>query len=230
MRAQQDAWHKEHASSSTLPSLDSSTPASAVVSFISFLSQKNVRPPLRAVDIGCGKGRNTVFLAEQGFDAYGMDYIPQALERAHALAKEKNVDSHVHLHEMPIDERWPFQDNFFDRGVDNFSSIDIETLSGRKTCRDELLRTLRPGGFALIAVVSIDDEVERELYRTSPGPEPNSVIWPSGKFQKDYSLDELKAFYSAFTLLESHSVYPQATKLGKTYTATNYWLFLQKPM
>jgi SAM-dependent methyltransferase len=38
--------------------------------------------PGRAIDLGCGTGVNTIWLAEQGFDATGVDLSPLAVERA----------------------------------------------------------------------------------------------------------------------------------------------------
>lgn len=45
-----------------------------------------------AVDLGCGSGANTVYLAEQGFDVTGVDFSPVALRRARALAEEAGVE------------------------------------------------------------------------------------------------------------------------------------------
>jgi SAM-dependent methyltransferase len=45
----------------------------------------------RAIDLGCGSGANSVFLAEQGFDVTGVDFSPVALEKANRLAGEHNV-------------------------------------------------------------------------------------------------------------------------------------------
>jgi SAM-dependent methyltransferase len=42
--------------------------------------------PCRALDIGCGTGTNTLWLASQGFDVLGVDVAPLAIERARAKA------------------------------------------------------------------------------------------------------------------------------------------------
>jgi hypothetical protein len=54
--------------------------------------------------------------------------------------------------------KWRIGDNFFDIAVDSFSSIDIETREGREVCRNEMYRTLKPGGYGLITVCSAEDE------------------------------------------------------------------------
>ena len=92
-----------------------------------------------------------------------------------------------------------------------------------------MYRTLKHGGYALVTVCSVDDEWERELLANHPGPEPNSTIWPSnGKFQKDYSEEELREFYEMFTVHELKTIQKPAHKLRRDGTATNFWLVIQK--
>jgi SAM-dependent methyltransferase len=205
-------------------------PASGVVLFTQFLKENGITPPAKAIDIGCGKGRNTAYLASLGFDVFAIDYIPLAVERTKQLAKANGLESKTHAQLAPIDERWPFADNYFDVAVDSFSSIDIETRKGRETCRDELFRTLKPGSYALVTVVSTSDEIEKEFLESSPGYENNSVIWPqTGKFQKVYDEPELREFYGMFELVQLKEIRKKAFKLNRQYTATNYWMVLRKP-
>ena len=128
-----------------------------------------------------------------------------------------------------VDIDWQIDDNFFDLAIDSFSSIDIETKLGRERCRDEMYRTLKPGGYALVTVCSAEDEWEKELIASHPGPEPNSTIWPqNGKFQKDYDETELREFYKTFDIVELKRISKPAFKLGRDGTATNLWVVLRK--
>ncbi len=185
-----------------------------------------VKPPLRVVDVGCGTGRNAVYLAKLGFEVYAMDYVPFAVARTRKLAEKQGVSGRVHAITHAIDVRWPFKDDFFDLAIDNFSSIDIESRKGREKCRDEMLRTLKPEGYALVTAVSADDELEKTF---PAGPEKNSVIWPENKkFQKNYEEKELRNFYGKFEVVKLRKVSKKTFKLGRHYTATNYWLVLKK--
>ena len=47
--------------------------------------------PCRALEIGCGTGTNSVWLAQQGFDVTGIDVAPLAVERA----KQRGADAGV---------------------------------------------------------------------------------------------------------------------------------------
>jgi SAM-dependent methyltransferase len=48
--------------------------------------------PGRALDVACGSGRNSVWLAGRGWRVTGVDFSDVALEQAKALAAERGVD------------------------------------------------------------------------------------------------------------------------------------------
>lgn len=53
------------------------------------------RPPGRALDLGCGTGTNVRYLAEQGWQAAGVDFVPQAI--AQARRKTRGLEARVTL-------------------------------------------------------------------------------------------------------------------------------------
>ncbi|MEX1280730.1 MAG: class I SAM-dependent methyltransferase [Acidimicrobiia bacterium] len=62
----------------------------------SLLASGRVSPSThpRAVDLGCGTGANVVFLADSGFDAWGIDFSAVALRRAEVRRAEAGVGCH----------------------------------------------------------------------------------------------------------------------------------------
>lgn len=48
--------------------------------------------PGRALDLACGEGRNTVWLAEQGWIATGVDFSAVGLDKGRRLAEARHVD------------------------------------------------------------------------------------------------------------------------------------------
>ncbi|MFI6100556.1 class I SAM-dependent methyltransferase [Lentzea sp. NPDC051213] len=44
--------------------------------------------PGRAIDLGCGSGANSIFLAAHGFDVTGVDYSPVGIEKARRATPE----------------------------------------------------------------------------------------------------------------------------------------------
>ena len=85
--------------------------------------------PCRAIDLGCGTGINSVWLAQQGFDVTGVDLTALAIERARRRAAEERVavrflqadvlDFPPDLESQPGFEPFLF---FFDRGGYNSGS------------------------------------------------------------------------------------------------------------
>jgi len=230
MRKQQQIWQEEHTKNVSIPSLGVADPASYVISFIENVQLPRNHSPLKVIDIGCGKGRNAIYLAKKGFDVYAVDYSSNAVSHAEKEAKKIKLKNPIHFFVQDIDKKWPFEDNFFDLAIDCFSSIDIETAQGREIYKNEMLRTLKQKGLALVTVVSANDEIEKEFIKKYPGKEKNSVIWPTnGKFQKNYDELELREFYKQFTLLALEEKQKKAYKLDQNYIASNYYLIVQKP-
>ncbi|HYF81529.1 MAG TPA: class I SAM-dependent methyltransferase [Clostridia bacterium] len=58
---------------------------------VSFL-EKGLFKRGRAFDIGCGNGRNSIFLAKQGFEVDGIDFSTTSIEWANQNASEEHVD------------------------------------------------------------------------------------------------------------------------------------------
>jgi cyclopropane fatty-acyl-phospholipid synthase-like methyltransferase len=50
-------------------------------------------PPGRAIDLGCGVGKEAIYLASQGFEVTGVDFSPTALKRARRNARKAGVQA-----------------------------------------------------------------------------------------------------------------------------------------
>jgi SAM-dependent methyltransferase len=46
----------------------------------------------RAITLGCGAGRETIYLAKKGFDVIGLDFSPAAIKQARRRAKAEGVE------------------------------------------------------------------------------------------------------------------------------------------
>ena len=67
-------------------------------------------PPGRAVDLGCGEGRNAVWLAEQGWQVTGVDFSPVGLAKAQRFAELWDVE--VTWVESAVEDWTPPSDGF----------------------------------------------------------------------------------------------------------------------
>jgi SAM-dependent methyltransferase len=78
---------------------------------------RNALQPCRALEIGCGTGTNSVWLAQQGFAVTGIDLAPLAVEQAQKRARAAGVKANflvADVLDLPdLDGPFGF---FFDRG------------------------------------------------------------------------------------------------------------------
>lgn len=81
------------------------------------LVERGVIAPGRALEVGCGTGTNSLYLAGEGFEVLGVDISPRAIARAKAkAAAESKARFAVHdFLAAPLDEP-PFE-FVLDRGV-----------------------------------------------------------------------------------------------------------------
>lgn len=102
-----------------------------------------------AVDLGCGTGANVVFLAQQGFEAVGVDFSPVALEKAGLRAEEGGVSERCgwvegDLTAASINDL----DGPFDFLVD-FGTLDDLKGEDRQAMADLVVSLARPGSVFL---------------------------------------------------------------------------------
>jgi SAM-dependent methyltransferase len=130
--------------------------------------------PCRAVDLGCGRGANTLWLAKQGFDAVGVDISARAIEQASARAAQSGVQASFVVADLAAgpDLGTPFR-FFFDRGCYHVLRRDGNL--------DDYLRTLKrlttPDAVGLVLAGNAREKhepgppvVTEEEIRTDLGP------------------------------------------------------------
>ena len=54
-------------------------------------------PPGRAIDLGCGTGTNSIYLARHGWDATGVDFVPRAINMARRKAEAAHASARLML-------------------------------------------------------------------------------------------------------------------------------------
>ena len=91
------------------------------------------------LELGCGTGKNTGWIAERARSVIGMDFSPGMLEVAHARVPLERV----RLVQHDIRERWPIDDASVDLVIGN---LILEHLSNVRPIFAEAARVLRPGG------------------------------------------------------------------------------------
>lgn len=89
--------------------------------FVHFIEGDTVKPPQRVLDLGCGLGITTVYLAGLGFEVWGIDISPAAIEWAKKRALEAEVKANFregNVLDLPYPDR--SFDLLYDRGCFHF--------------------------------------------------------------------------------------------------------------
>jgi len=126
------ALYKSHDESEAQNSLDN------------LLRALDLLPNARILDLACGKGRHSRYLAAKGFDVTGLDISTSSIDFARQF-------EHEHLAFYQHDMRLPFRINYFDAVMNMFTSFGYF-----KTDRHHLMsllnvqKGLKPGGLFLL--------------------------------------------------------------------------------
>jgi len=99
----------------------------------------------KALSIADGEGRNGVFVAEQGLDVVTMDFSPNAIAKARALAAARGVTIRAELGDVET-WRWPVGE--FDVVAAIFFQFCPPPMRARVFAN--IKRALKPGGLLLM--------------------------------------------------------------------------------
>lgn len=109
------------------------------------INECRINDSSRVIDIACGKGTTSVYLAEKyGCNVVGIDISPDLIADAIKFARHKGVDDRVRF--LVADaQNIPFPDNEFDAAVSQAMLILVED---KNLTIKEALRVIRPDGRA----------------------------------------------------------------------------------
>jgi SAM-dependent methyltransferase len=115
-------------------------------------------PPGRVLDLGCGYGRASIYLARHHWRVDGVDFIDRAIAEASSRAESAGVSAAVHFHIGQVTDLG-FLSGPYDLALDVgcMHSLDDD---GLRRYRDSLLRLLRPDGLYLLFAHLRDDTAE----------------------------------------------------------------------
>ena len=140
--------------------------------------------PGRALDLGCGTGTTSVYMAGNGWQVTGVDFIPRPIRVARAKAASAGVSVSflvgdvTRLAELPIE---PGFDLLFDQGC--FHSLPDRARSAYVR---EVSRMARAGATSLLYAFGRQPEVHRRRF-----------------FPKGITPDEVRALFVDFEMVEA---------------------------
>lgn len=215
---QQQAWNKEYKDSQGVPTSTRIRPSSALKRFLKYIESHSLTSGKQIIDLGCGIGRNSLYLLDQGYDVTAVDFATHALQKL-----EKTVASHPRrsalvVKQMDLSKKFPFEDNSFDLALDSVTTMTL-TPADWKTFESELRRVVKPGGLFLSWVLSRDDGVIQEH---APGQSTYTVDI-SGITDYYFTEKDLRALYKRWELLEIEEVRKSDVFYGRTYERRIWW-------
>lgn len=152
-------WYKEWFNSSYYHRLYFERDEKEAEAFIQQLIEF-LQPPSqsRMLDVACGKGRHSKFLASKGFDVTGIDISPASIAFARQYA-------HDQLHFFVHDMRLSFAINYFDYAFNFFTSFGY--FATRRE-HDAAIRTIaasvKPSGILLFDYLNVHYVEERLIH------------------------------------------------------------------
>lgn len=148
------------------------------------LLKGRIVPGDRVVDAGCGGGRNLVYLLREGWEAYGVDGNPVAIDEVRALAARLAPSLPPSNFRVAPVEQMPFPDGFADVVLCSAVLHFARDHGQFEAMLHELWRILRPGGMffcRLASTIGLETRVAplgQGRYRVPDGTERYLVDEP----------------------------------------------------
>ena len=206
-------WDQEYAKPEHLAlSTEASEDLEKFTRWLERQTKRTVLNPLSSVvDFGCGNGRNLIYLAEQfGLRGVGYDSSASAIKEAIRLSEgyllSYETRSIVGRFDLPTESQM--------LALDMMSSHFLKGEE-RTVLRDEIHRTLKPGGYLFMKTFLRDGDLHtKRLIAENPGTEENAYIHPViGVQEYVYSEEELTDFLGEKFIV--HKTYPSHKHISR---------------
>ncbi len=193
----------------------SSNPSEDLAKFTRWVIRRKredvLSPEAHALDVGCGNGRNLIFLAKE-FGNHGVGYDISKAAIAEAMAASKGLPIKYKARSIAGDLE--VEDNSQDLVLDMMTSHFLKK-DERLQLRDEIHRVLQPGGLLFMKTFLKDDDLHtKRLLKESPGKEAGAYIHPvMGVEEYVYSEEELVNFLTEKFII--HKIYRSHKHVSK---------------
>jgi SAM-dependent methyltransferase len=183
---------------------------------------------LRVLDLGCGAGRNSNYLAGLGNNVSGFEISRTALSLAKSRAKDAGVEVDYLLQNMG--ERYPFEKETFDILLDVTSSNSLNEKE-RVGYLSETFRVLKNNGYFFVRALRKDgDKNAKELLKKFPGVEVDTYINKDmGLIERVWGEEDFKNTYSKYFQIIHLEKKTSYTRFKNQSYKRNLWLaYLKK--
>ena len=239
MSKHSEFWNKEYKTSEHLAL--SNLPAEDLEKFCRWAERNYGRrflnPLARVLDLGCGNGRNLIFLARTyGMRGVGYDISSEAVKLAgHASRLEAKHGGQAK--ELPIvytarsiEGAIDLPDHSVDMVLDMMTSHFLKEKE-REFLRDEILRVLKPSGWLFFKSFLAEQDLHvRRLLKENPADEKDSYIHPKlGVYEHVWTEGSLREFFGPYFDIQKIERSHKHMKGGRAFKRPTVTSSLPKP-
>ncbi len=179
------------------------------------------------LDLGCGNGRNLIWLAQQyGVRGVGYDISAEAVKQAKRHSTELGLT--LSYEATSIARPVPLPDESQTVVLDMMTSHFLKAPE-REALIQEIFRVLRPGGFLFYKTFLLDEDTHAErMIAENPADEKNTYIHPKiGVPEHVSTQEEIEDMYGKYFTI--HKVHKSHRHRGKGAKRRSITLYMQKP-
>jgi len=160
------------------------------------------------LDLGCGVGRNLIFLSKKGFNLYGIDYSLDGVKILNSKLKSLKLSDKTNIICGSFYDKLPYKDFFFD-AIISVQSLQHGKEKQIKFAIKEMLRVLKPNGLIFITLAgrTSKGKVRHCLVKTAKKIAPNTYL-PTigdeiGLVHFIYNKELIEKHYKDFKIIKS---------------------------
>jgi ubiquinone/menaquinone biosynthesis C-methylase UbiE len=132
--------------------------------WLDFILKGYLSDDAKILDAGCGEGRNLFYCMQMGYDVFGVDRNPEAIQFLQILAKQFKVpDYEARFQQMDL-VRLRFPDNTFDVVISSAVLHFAENQQHFLQMLSEKVRVLKPGGKLFVRSMTENHQIEEERF------------------------------------------------------------------
>jgi ubiquinone/menaquinone biosynthesis C-methylase UbiE len=223
---QRKEWEKEY-KESVFVTLHNE-PQKFFLRFLKFLKKNKFDfKDKKVLDLGCGTGRNSNYLAELGADVSGIDISSSAIKIARERAEKKGFKVEYIIGD--IGSKYDFKDKSMDLVIDITASNSLSNEE-REIYLKETERVLKSNGYFFVRALCKDgDDNAKKLLKLNPGKEKDTYILPGVNIEERvFSKADFLSIYSKYFKIIKIKKESGYSKFGGRKFKRNFWIVYLK--